>query len=743
MLVRSVELNNIRSYVDTKVDFPEGSVMLSGDIGSGKSTVLLAIEFALFGLLRGEVDGTALLRHGKSNGHVTVHFSIDGKDVVVHRTLKRGKNGIAQAAGYLIVDDVKTEGTAVELKGRILDMLGYPKSLLTKSKSLIYRYTIYTPQEEMKHILFEDAPARLDTLRKVFQIDKYKLVRENSVLAVRSLKEQRKLFEALTNDLPQKQEDEQRLDAKEKELSQVLSILQQSLEKASKRVSAQTGRISLLEHQREQAHEIKRKLSITETAIQEKNSSLASYQKQMSSLELELRDVRARWGDDETPLLRQKTSVLKGAIQVLEQELGRKDGVSEAMQGLESELRILHGAIASQEALKKDAENKIASVEKLQNCPVCLQAVTQEHKARILSVEQEKQATFAKNIAKQQANKNVAEKRMTLLKSSLEQLQGNEMLVIEGNALLEHVNTLTQTQPAPVQSVPNVKEYIASVKEIYNKAQDLRSSKVLLKEKETALSTFQGAASKLAQEITALQQEGTELEEKLKGFSVAENEYDSAKKDLEALQRGEKELAVKNSSLEAEIKGVRENIVVLEKDIKEKIVAKKKLAATTQLQGWLEESFYNMVAVIEKQVMLRIYNDFNAFFQQWFNVLLEDEAITARLDDTFTPVVVQDGYEVFAQNLSGGEKTSCALAYRLALNKVINDLITTIKTKSLLILDEPTDGFSTEQLDKVRDVIEQLNVEQLILVSHETKIESFVQNVIRITKQNNLSRVQE
>jgi exonuclease SbcC len=104
-------------------------------------------------------------------------------------------------------------------------------------------------------------------------------------------------------------------------------------------------------------------------------------------------------------------------------------------------------------------------------------------------------------------------------------------------------------------------------------------------------------------------------------------------------------------------------------------------------------------------------------------------------------VVEQNGYETFVQNLSGGEKTSCALAYRLALNKVINDLITTIKTKNLLILDEPTDGFSTEQLDKVRDVIEQLNVEQLIVVSHESKIESFVQNVIRVAKESGTSRI--
>ena len=57
-----------------------------------------------------------------------------------------------------------------------------------------------------------------------------------------------------------------------------------------------------------------------------------------------------------------------------------------------------------------------------------------------------------------------------------------------------------------------------------------------------------------------------------------------------------------------------------------------------------------------------------------------------------------------------GRQTRRALAYRLALNRVINDIITDIKTRNLLILDEPTDGFSTEQLDKLRTVLEELNI---------------------------------
>ena len=56
-----------------------------------------------------------------------------------------------------------------------------------------------------------------------------------------------------------------------------------------------------------------------------------------------------------------------------------------------------------------------------------------------------------------------------------------------------------------------------------------------------------------------------------------------------------------------------------------------------------------------------------------------------------------------------------------------------------LILDEPTDGFSDEQLDRMRLVLDQLNANQVIIVSHESKIESFVDNVIRLRKIDHVS----
>jgi len=155
----------------------------------------------------------------------------------------------------------------------------------------------------------------------------------------------------------------------------------------------------------------------------------------------------------------------------------------------------------------------------------------------------------------------------------------------------------------------------------------------------------------------------------------------------------------------------------------------------------MEEYFISLVDVVEKKILAMIYNEFNAFFQEWFSTLIEDETISVRLDEYFSPIIEQNGYETWIENLSGGEKTSVALAYRLSLNKVINDFLSSIRTRDLIILDEPTEGFSTEQLDRVREVLTQTNVKQTIIVSHEAKMESFVDHIIKIRKEGHESRV--
>jgi len=102
LILKSLSLQNIRSYKgDTPpINLPLGTILFEGDIACGKSTILYAIEFALFGL--GSLGGAFLLRNGAKEGGVTLKFEVNGAEYEVHRGLHRKGKTAQQEDCYLI-----------------------------------------------------------------------------------------------------------------------------------------------------------------------------------------------------------------------------------------------------------------------------------------------------------------------------------------------------------------------------------------------------------------------------------------------------------------------------------------------------------------------------------------------------------------------------------------------------------------------------------------------------------------
>ena len=205
MFIQEVKLSNVRSYGLQTINFSEGITILSGDIGSGKSTILMALEFALFGILRGKTSASELLKHGEKEGFVELKCEIQNKEIIIRRSLKRTSTSVAQKEGYLSINGEKESLTPIELKARILNLLGYPDSLINTSTNL-FRYTVYTPQEQVKQILFESSDERKDIIRKIFDIDKYNRVSENINYYKTNLREIISRLQGQTDDVKTLQE---------------------------------------------------------------------------------------------------------------------------------------------------------------------------------------------------------------------------------------------------------------------------------------------------------------------------------------------------------------------------------------------------------------------------------------------------------------------------------------------------------------------------------------------------------
>ena len=99
----------------------------------------------------------------------------------------------------------KTESSLTEIKSKIVTLLGYPPEFVKKN-NILYRYTVYSPQEQMKQIILEDPEARLNTLRYIFGIDKYKQKKDNLYIVLLNQKTHAKILQTEINTLNQGKE---------------------------------------------------------------------------------------------------------------------------------------------------------------------------------------------------------------------------------------------------------------------------------------------------------------------------------------------------------------------------------------------------------------------------------------------------------------------------------------------------------------------------------------------------------
>ena len=235
MIIKKIELTHIRSYKEkTTIELPVGRILFQGDIGSGKSTILSAIEFALFGL--GDIDANHLLRIGESKGSVFLEFESKGKTYHVFRSLLRKGNKISQEEGFLYENGVKNSYSVGELKSRILDIIGINEKTQTKTTSTIYRFAIYTPQEMMKNILTSNNETRVEILRRAFGIEEYSTAKKNAEKFFSWIRNVTRIKKSIVNELSMYRMDLQKIKDSNESLREEIDYFKDSVEQLNDRI---------------------------------------------------------------------------------------------------------------------------------------------------------------------------------------------------------------------------------------------------------------------------------------------------------------------------------------------------------------------------------------------------------------------------------------------------------------------------------------------------------------------------
>ncbi len=668
-LVR-LALSNIRSYRYQEIEFPEGATLLAGDVGSGKTTLLLAVEYALFGLQPGQ-RGTSLLANGEDEGKIILELEIEGKRIEIERVLRRTSKGVSQEECALVVNGERSEMAVTELKTRILDLLKYPSEFVKKT-NVLYKYTVYSPQEEMKSIILEESEARLNLLRTIFGVEKYRRIKENSALITIRLREQGRILQAQVKGLESYEE-------KIRTLSSALEAADSELTTKEKEIFAKK--------------QIRKKVEQELTELKEKIAESLNLEKELEKANVQHSNKRVALSDAETELEKSRT-LIKNTGQTFDeseykQTLSGIASQKNILGALQKEIIEISSNLKSIESRKIDELQKKNRIFKIDMCPTCLQDVSNTHKLNILNETESRITSW--------------EKEKTILEIALSEKSRLIGLAQEKTVTLESTKASLDILRARIDALTHTKKRVDELEKV---VLSLKKDIAFLEEHMTGIKQ---ALLEYAKFKTRVSLKEAEVRKAFGDEKSSEIQHAEKKKDHEFLVR-EKER--------------------LKRELQEKRAIQQRAVEIEKLETWIAGPFTELISLIERNVLIRVREEFSKRFNKWFGLLTTD-AFSVQLDETFTPIILQKDFELDYSFLSGGERTAVALAYRLALNQILNSIHSNIKTRDLIILDEPTDGFSEQQLDKVRDILKEIKVTQLIIVSHEPKMESFVDNVIR------------
>ena len=689
MRIKAIRLENIRSHVDTKITFEEGFNCLIGGLGAGKTSVLYAIDFVLFGEPLGRTYAY-LLRDGAAIGKVTLWFSHEGSDYVIMRGLRRMGTRIVQDTVNLrfFKDGAPiAEKRASAITEQVEKELGINVEL--------FRQVMWIRQEQLKAILDMSPRDRQKLLDALLGLEDF----ESAWAALRAYESYYKREHDILSKDPdilmaeRLEEEHARLTEELASISLELEELRPKLEEASEAVRRAEEALREREKEREAYEELVRKRASIEAAVGEAERAIKRLEKEvklrrerLEGLEKELEGLVAREVEYRRSLalmgLDASTS-LEEAEKELKEVEGKIEELSKRSAGLESEM----------EGIRR----RLEIISKESRCPTCLRFIDED---------------FRRDLT--------AKLRRDLVRME------HELEVVRGEA-----GELREKRASLAETIQGLRLLTSRKSDLQARIEDERAS---LTRAERELDSTKMRLEMLKVELEA-------LDEKLSGFDM--RALEEARKELEEKRRELIELEAREKELRARKELVRERLRDCEERL-ERIEEKRKRAERAARLVKLVNLLRSAYRSVQPHLRTEIVRLASAYVQRVLDEISgpEGASVLVEIGQDYTPTVKVNGRERSIAHLSGGERTLLALAYRIGMGHLIMQARTG-RGLEFLMLDEPTESLGREDqsVDRLADALSRLRaVEQIIAVSHSEAFAERANHVIRVEKVDNVSR---
>lgn len=738
-MISSIRLMNWRSHADSTLQFKKGTNLLVGAMGSGKSSVLDAIAFALFGtfpvLERRRLKLIDMIRARENAAEVALEFESNGSRYKVIRKINRKKDGSTNSEAKLFVNGKLVDEGSEAITEQLENAIGVNYDLFTRA--------IYSEQNNIDYFLSIDPRKRKEEIDRLLGLDRFETARSSATTLIGRVRDNRKSLEQRFN---KAQLDELLL--KKSEFDKKSTAIRTMLGELEKKI---VGQSTTVEQKSKMLTELQKKKEQYQTLLGQSmklRGVIERLEKEIAGKAVNEKDVDKLRNDHEG-LNKERTDLLLKANginethAILSSKLGsadtkkkmmilRKEEISKCEQRLASALGGKNSEQAKEELLTyekkvleswskaKMLESKIAETQELtekiaadfSECPVCGSQMSAEHLSELRKEKHSKLAEMKKEIERCKENARTSEKRVTQLKTALREIDSttDRLQVLkkeyidpasfdqEMTGIIKQVNEL-QVQRVQLQGAleGKNKQYQEMLLKIREYEQILKKI-IELKKANEELTTVAKAISENAFDDKTL--------------DVLRSEYETVRIDYERAN------AEKKANME-QLRSCIDMLSVIEKDI----AAQKELEKSIlQLLETEEELTTYKNAIFETQLALRndMIEGINAAIGEIWQIFYPHknyaELKLVVTEKDYELQVLDDEWRGLETRASGGERACAALALRVALAMVLTPNL------SWLILDEPTHNLDKDAVDLLSHTLQYKVpevVEQTFVITHD------------------------
>lgn len=552
MQIRSLRLENFKSYTDSLIEFTAGTNAIVGHNGAGKSSILEAIGFALFDYTPPGYSQADFVREGARSATITINFisSLDEREYAVIR--RCGSSGQYQ------IFDPELDRKTCEGKADVLQFLRQHLGVESDTNlSELFSNAVGVPQGMLTSAFLETNSRRKPIFDPLLRVEEYKRAFDQLREPERVLGQRQAQLDVQISGL------EARLE-RLPDLEGSVAALQQTIAAGEMELTAVETELASVQQERQAGEELRRQIADLLAAVNQARHAVANWEKQWRATQERV---------DEAVQAQERVEANRAgheAYQAAQTQQHALEDEARQRQILREHWAEQDKAISLAKAELKRQQSALAEIEEAAELVISLaDAVAEEDRLDAALREANRRAARLDDLENQRSRRqravSDAEHRLTELKDGLERAQLENQALISSRARLDEVQlalvTAREQQTRCQTEADRLKTQIASLGEgdgvrcpVCEQPLDEEHRQDLLARNEDQLATLRG-------EWKAAQQNVKELERAQKEVSAQARTHEEKLRQLPRAEEGERAAASVEEArrellqIEAEIEG--------------------------------------------------------------------------------------------------------------------------------------------------------------------------------------------